>query len=124
MPATSLMRVKLKLLAIDDNVAGEDSADQSAPEDEAGSAEDRAGIVHQDSVVDLAAEQSADDRGEDDIADGLRIVTAARELALGDDLRDDERHEHGEAETGELERPDVVGRRVVDDRMRIWDACD
>ena len=42
-----------------------------------------------------AANTRSDHRG--------RIVAAPRELPLRDDLRDDERREHGDAESGELE---------------------
>ena len=60
----------------------DDSADQAAPEHEAAAAPERRDVVRENHVVDLRAEQSADDRGEDEITDRLGVVPAARELAL------------------------------------------
>jgi hypothetical protein len=102
------------MLPVDDDVAGEDSANQSAPEHESGPAEYRARITHQDCVVKLAAKESANDCGEDDITHWLGIVPATGELPLRNDLADYERHEDGETKACELERADVVRERLVD----------
>src|SRR4030088_1921289 len=99
------------MLSMDDYVAGEDSADQAAPEHETGPAEHRARVAHQDRVVELATEESADDSGEDDVTDGLGIVAAARELPLGNDLTDYKRHQNGETKACELQWADIVGER-------------
>src|SRR5205085_6197286 len=105
-----------EVLVPDDDVAGEDAADQSSPKHEPRSAQQGTSVAHQDSVVDLAAKQPADDRGEDEIANRFRIVATAGELALGDDLRHDEREEYGESKACELERTHLVRERLVDHR--------
>src|ERR1700693_841615 len=99
-----------------DYVAHDDASHQPAPEDKAGSAHHRAYVVHQDRVVKLAAEEAADHCGEGDVAHGLGIVTAARELPLRDDLPDDERHEHRQSESRELERTDIIRERLLNYR--------
>ena len=109
-----------KMLAMDDHIAGEDSADQSAPEHEPCSAEYRARVAHQHCVVELAAEESADDRREHDVAHGFRVVPASGELPLRGDLADDERHEDGETKAGELERADIVRERLVNYGSEDW----
>ena len=79
------------MLPPDHQIAGEDSADQSAPEHESRSAEQGTGIAHQYRVVSLTAEESAYHCCENEVANWFGVVSAARELPLGDDLRHHER---------------------------------
>src|SRR5206468_11368483 len=59
---------KAQTFAADHEIAGEDSSGQSAPEDEARPAQQRAYVVHQNRIIDLSAEQPADDRSEDEVS--------------------------------------------------------
>ena len=81
---------KAQTFAADHEIAGEDSSGQPAPEDEARPAQQRAHVVHQNRVIDFPAEQPADDRGEDEVSERLRVMATSSELALRDDLSDDE----------------------------------
>jgi hypothetical protein len=62
-------------------------------------------VRHDDDVVQLGADERAEERGEEDVAHGGRffLASAARQLALGDDLRDEEREQHRDAEARERE---------------------
>src|SRR3977135_2786052 len=104
------------MLPPDHQISGANSAQQSAPEHEPRPTQHRAEIVHQDRVVKLATEESADDRGEDDVADWLGIVSAPRELTLRDDLRNDEREQHRQPESSELKGADIPGSGLVNYR--------
>ena len=56
-----------------------------------------------DDVVELRADHRAEQRGEQHVAHRRRfdVASAPRELALGDDLRDEKRQQHRDAEPGE-----------------------
>src|SRR5438105_2946411 len=86
---------KAQTFAMDNHIAGENSTDQPTPEDKARPAKQRTHVVHQNRIIDLSAEQAADDRSEDEISERLRVVPTASKLALRDDLGDDKRQEHG-----------------------------
>src|SRR5665213_102888 len=99
-----------------DKKNGDDTAHQAAPENESGAAEKGGHISHQNCVVDLAAEQPANNGCEDQIRDRRRIVTSAPEFVLCDDLRDDESGEYRDAKAGKLESADVICKRVLRNR--------
>ena len=69
-------------------------------------------------VVELRADHRADQRREEHVAHrgGFDVVAAMRELALRDDLRDEERQQHRDAEPGEVERAEREVERMMDDR--------
>ncbi len=55
------------------------------------------------------------DPGEDDVAYRCGVVAAALELGARDDLPENEREQHRQAEAGDLERPDLIGGWMVND---------
>ncbi len=97
---------------------GQRAADEPAPVHEAAAVEDRVPVAEHHDIVQLRAEQSADECGEDHVGDRLRIVTPPHQLALRHHLRDDEAHQDRDSEAGELQRAEGVRERVVNDRMR------
>ena len=109
---------EVQLLELDRDVARRDRPNEPAPEHEARSADEIADVVRDDErVVQLAADQRPEDRGEDQVGNRRRVVPTTRELALRDDLRDREREQHGDAESREREPANGEGERMDDRRV-------
>src|SRR6185437_10528099 len=106
---------QIQLPAPDDEGHRNGAADQSAPEHEAGAAPQHRDVLHQDHVVDLRAQQAANDGGEDQITNRFGVMAAARQLALADHLRDGERQQHRDAESGEGKATEVDDEGVMND---------
>ena len=75
---------------------------------------------HDDDVVELGADHRTEQCGKEHVAHrgGFRVVAAARQLALADDLRNEKRQEYGDPEPGEVEPGDAELERMMDDRRR------
>ena len=71
-----------------------------------------------DDVIQLGAQQSPDDRGEDHVAHGLRIVSAAKKLGLRHRLPNQKAQQHRDPESGKGHRSEAVGERMMHDGMR------
>ena len=101
------------LFPLDDSDHPDDSANESSPEHETSAAPERAHVVGQDRVVDLGAEETANNRAEDHVAGGGWVFTPVLQLPLKDDLPYHEAEKHREAKAGELQRPKLVRNRMM-----------
>ena len=108
---------EIQLLVADRGIAQRHRTDEAAPEHKAAAAEEGRGVAREHDVVGFRPEQRADQCREHDVWNRVRlgVLSTAPALALTDDLRNHERHEDGESESGQFEKSELEHGGVVDD---------